>query len=261
MNIFKQFYLSLYSPKDIAKFRFQGIGKTILYVFFLTLISLLPSFIYFGQSISEGLESSLSTLQSEFPDFEIKNGNLHTDTTETIETRKNDFTLFFDGTGTMTEQDVAVQSTNGFALLKTQFVLVAQGSIQTYPYSMLESLVISKEDIEQFLISMKSMLFIFLPVIGLTTYVFNVGIEFIEISILAFIGLLFKNSTGRNITYRHLWRLVAYSVTLSTVFFTIMAFLKTNVVGGFMINWFVTFVILILSIREIPKPKQRNIQP
>ena len=39
MNIFKQLIVSLYSPKDIAKFHQQGIGKTILFVFFLTLIS------------------------------------------------------------------------------------------------------------------------------------------------------------------------------------------------------------------------------
>ncbi|WP_174881655.1 DUF1189 family protein, partial [Metabacillus niabensis] len=39
MNIFKQLFTSIYSPRTISTFRFQGIGKTILFVFILTLVS------------------------------------------------------------------------------------------------------------------------------------------------------------------------------------------------------------------------------
>ncbi len=42
VSIFTLFYKSLYNPKEIAKFRFLGIGKTILYVFSLILLSSLP---------------------------------------------------------------------------------------------------------------------------------------------------------------------------------------------------------------------------
>ena len=44
VSIFTLFYKSLYNPKEIAKFRFLGIGKTILFVFFLILLSSLPGF-------------------------------------------------------------------------------------------------------------------------------------------------------------------------------------------------------------------------
>lgn len=58
MNIFKQLFKSLYSPKDIAFYRFQGIGKTILYVFFLTLLSVIPTVYYFSAAVINGLDAA-----------------------------------------------------------------------------------------------------------------------------------------------------------------------------------------------------------
>ncbi|MEM1502182.1 DUF1189 family protein [Domibacillus sp. 8LH] len=44
MSLFKRFSKSLYSPKYIASFRFESIGKTITYIFFLSFIMFLPAF-------------------------------------------------------------------------------------------------------------------------------------------------------------------------------------------------------------------------
>ncbi|HEY4551696.1 MAG TPA: DUF1189 family protein [Bacillaceae bacterium] len=41
-SLFTLFYKSLYSPKEIAKFRFLGIGKIIQYIFLLMLFSAVP---------------------------------------------------------------------------------------------------------------------------------------------------------------------------------------------------------------------------
>jgi len=80
--------------------------------------------------------------------------------------------------------------------------------------------------------------------------------KFIEISIFALFGLMFKNMIGKNLQYRHLWRMAAYSVTLPTIFFTIMAALQTTVLYGFLINWFASLIVLFLAIKEVPKRKQ-----
>ena len=77
-------------------------------------------------------------------------------------------------------------------------------------------------------------------------------------TVLALIGLAIKNLTGRKLTYRQLWRMAAYSETLPTVFFTIMAALKTYVPNSFIINWFVIIIVLYLAINETPKPKKAD---
>ncbi|MGQ0517969.1 DUF1189 family protein, partial [Bacillus sp. D-CC] len=48
MSIFTQLVKSVYSPKDMALFRFQKIGKTILYIMLLCLITTIPRTFFFN---------------------------------------------------------------------------------------------------------------------------------------------------------------------------------------------------------------------
>ncbi|WML50661.1 DUF1189 family protein [Neobacillus sp. PS3-34] len=70
-------------------------------------------------------------------------------------------------------------------------------------------------------------------------------------------GLLIKNLTGRKLHFRQLWRMAAYSETLPTLFFTIMAAIQTTVPKDFLINWLVAIIVLFLAINETPRPKNR----
>ena len=255
MNIFKQLYKSIYSPKDIAKFRFQGIGKTILFVFFLTLISILPSIYYFSTTLLSGIETAKTVIQKEFPDFSIKNGKLTADTKVPIKINKENFTIILDPTGAVNETDVEDEG-NAFALLKDRFVLVTGGRTDSSPYSMMEGMNLTKGDLLNFINSVDSLKGILIPVVSLILYLFSSASNFIEISILALIGLALKNLSGCNLNYRHLWRMAAYSETLPTIFFTIMAAIKTTVPNSFIMNWFVAILVLYLAIKEVPKPKK-----
>ncbi|WP_042355038.1 DUF1189 domain-containing protein [Bacillus rubiinfantis] len=257
MNIFKQLYKSIYSPKDIAYFRFQGIGKTILYVFLLTFISILPSIVYLSSAISEGLDYAKTFITDETPDFSIKNGTLTADTKVPITINENGFTFILDPTGTISADNAAEQD-NTFALLKDEFVLTSAGQSDTYQYSMMEGLNINKQNLLEVLDSISDVKGIIIPVVSILIYLFSSAASFIEVSILALIGLALKNIAGRKLNYGHLWRMAAYSETLPTLFFTIMAALKTHVPNSFGINWMVAIIVLLLAIKEIPKPKKAS---
>lgn len=255
MNIFKQFFKSIYSPKDIALFRFQGIGKTILYVFFLTFISILPSIVDMSTSLTTGINTAKSVIHDEIPSFSITNGHLTSSAKVPINIHQDNFTIILDPTGTIAEKDVQDEQ-NAFALLNNKFVLAAGGKIQTYPYSMLEGIHVTKNDFLKFIDTLEGIKGIIIPVISLFLYLFSSASNFIEISVLALIGLAIKNLSGRKLDYRQLWRMAAYSETLPTLFFTIMSAIKTTVPNSFLINWFVVIIVLYLAINEIPKPKK-----
>ncbi|MCQ6273681.1 DUF1189 domain-containing protein [Bacillus sp. V3B] len=254
MNIFKQLIVSLYSPKDISTFRQQGIGKTILYVFFLTLLSVLPSFYYFSTSITAGFHALEETVQNELPSFTIENGELISDEQSPITINKNDFTIIFDSTGTV-DQTNASRSDNTFFLLKNEVIYSDSGQTQSMPYSTFGNVNIAKEDLLSFFTSIDSILPIMIPVIDTVIYLFSASIKFIEISVLALFGLVLKNMMLKNMSYRHLWRMATYSVTLPTIFFTIMEGLKTTVPNAFFIHWFVAIMMLMLTLKEIPSEK------
>ena len=255
MNIFKQLVKSIYSPKDISIFRFQGIGKTILYVFLLTLISIIPSMYFLSTAITEGVHSAKETVASKLPDFQINNGKLESDSNKPLTITENGFVMVFDSSGEAKASDLD-QVENGVALLKNELVFVANGDTQSYSYSMLEDLTLNKKDLVNLIDSIDSSLVIFLPILILANYILSLGVKFIEISILAALGLIIKNITLRKLNYGQLWRMSAYSVTLTTIFFTVMAALKTSVPGDFLLNWMVSYFVLFLAVKEIPQAKK-----
>lgn len=255
MNIFKQLYKSTYSPRDIALFRFQGIGKTILYVFLLTLISILPSIIYLSTAIVTGIDTAKSVIEKDIPSFSINDGVLTADTDVPITIEKNDFSIILDPTGTLSKENVA-NEINAFAFLKDEFVMAAGGTAETYPYSMMEGLQLTDTELLDFVEMMDGVKGIMIPIISVIMYIISSAANFIEVSVLALFGLALRNLTARKLNYGQLWRMSAYSETLPTIFFTIMAAIKTPVPNSFIINWFVAIIVLYLAVREVPKPKK-----
>lgn len=257
MNIFKQFYKSMFSPRDIASFRFQGIGKTILYVFLLSLLSTLPAIYYSSTAIKAAVEATKETINKDLPSFTIENGVLHSDEDQTRIIDKGNFQIVFDPTGKMDQQKVS-KTDDTLAILKDEVVLSAAGESNSIPYTMFAQDTITKQDINDLLGKSDSALAIIIPLLSLTIYLFTCALAFIEISILAWIGMMLKNAAGKNLQYRHLSRMTAYSITLPTVFFLIMSILQTNVPFGFLINWFVCLTILLLAIKEVPGSKNET---
>ncbi|MDQ0218295.1 DUF1189 domain-containing protein [Peribacillus cavernae] len=253
MNIFKQLIVSLYSPKDIATFRNQGIGKTIAFVFLLTLISVIPAAYHFSSTVNSGIQAFAETIKGELPAFEISNGTLTSEADEPVIVNKEGFQIVLDDTGKWKSSDIAAQTENGIGLLKNDLVFVTAGQAQSNPYSILEGFSITSKDIDKFLDSADSALVIVLPIIVVMMYLFTAALNFIKISFLALFGLVFKNVLQKPISYRHSWRLTAYSITLPAIFFTIMDAFEAYVPFGILISWFVSLIMLYLAIKEIPK--------
>ncbi|MBS4173549.1 DUF1189 domain-containing protein [Bacillus sp. FJAT-49736] len=254
MNIFTRFLKSLYSPKEVAKYRFLGIGKTILYVFVLMLISILPGIYHFSKMATTAINEGKQVFAEDLPPFTISDGDLVSQQNQPIIIPKSNVTIVFDSTGKLNSKDVEEQG-NSVGLLKHEFVIVANGQVQSFPYTALENLKLTNKDIDKFINSLKGVMWIAIPIIFIFYYLFVSALGFIKISIFAGIGALFAQTLRRKLSYRQGWRLAAHSITLTTVFFMLMDLLKTGVPGSMFIDWFVSLLFLYLTIREIPKPK------
>ncbi|MBM7693314.1 hypothetical protein JOC77_002754 [Peribacillus deserti] len=198
-----------------------------------------------------------STINSELPSFEIKNGSLSSLVNEPFSLRKDNFNILVDESGSLTKEDVQNKSGSSIALLKEEFVFSSGGQSQAYPYSMAEGMEINNKTASNALNKVQSLYFILLPVLSLMVYLSAAAILFFQTLFIALVGLFLANTLKRKLQYRHLWRLTAYSLTLATFFFTVMGLLHTPVIYKSFINWFVTLTILYLALREIPVPKQK----
>lgn len=257
MSIFKQFYKSLYSPKDIASFRFQGIGKTILFVFFLALLSMLPTAYIISSDISATVENFEELLSEDLPEFTIENGKLHSSYNEPFIIEKDEFSFILDSSGELTEEDVK-EFNNSLVLLQSKALLKTTFNTQTFDYSMVEGIPVTSKELVSFFNTFKTGLPIVIPVILLIFFIMVSGLKFIEVTFIAVIGLLLKNIVKLNLRFRHTWVMAAYSVTIPTVFFTIMEALRVQVIMGAFLNWFVAVIVLYLAMKEIQNKKNKS---
>ncbi|MEW9500435.1 DUF1189 domain-containing protein [Jeotgalibacillus marinus] len=253
MDVFKQLWKSLYSPKDIARFRFQGIGKTILFLFILILLSLIPTAIKVTQIGNSIFTQGQEIIQSKLPTFEVQDGALISSSNEPVKVNHSDFTVIVDDSGELQPENFRNQF-NTVALLQNEVVVAGQ----QYPYSMFSSATFNSDDISSLLASLNGAKVIIFTLIFFVMYVFSSALMFLKVAIFAAIGLLFANLLEKKLTYRHSFRIAAYSVVLSTVFFMIVGIIGSTIPAANFVNWLVTSIMLHLAIKEIPSRKPRT---
>ncbi|MBY8912950.1 DUF1189 domain-containing protein [Bacillus sp. YC2] len=250
MNIFTALLKSTYSPRDIAKTRFQGIGKAILYVFLLSLLFTAPSAYYLCSGTVNSMNGFKTVLEKDFPDFTISNGELKTNAAAPKESEANGFVMVFDPTDAYGTKQIEAKQ-NAIGILKNKMVLAIDGQATEMNYSLMPA-DLTKKEIMSALNQNKTMI---VTVLSILLYIITAAGKFIEVSFLAVIGLFLKNAQRKTLNYQQLWKLSAYSITLSTIFFTIMRALVITVPSEFIVNWFVNFIILFLVLKEIPSKK------
>ncbi|MDQ0254399.1 hypothetical protein J2S74_001774 [Evansella vedderi] len=258
MNIFQQFYKSLYSPETIAKFRFQKIGKTILYIFFFMLIATIPPSWLFGSSIQSFFTQTETHLQETFPDFSIENGVLLSDLEEPLILEENGEFIIFDSTGELTPSDVADYDP-AFALLEREALIVADGVYQSFNYQDI-ALNITRDSAIDLVESVGGILPLLIGLLIVFMYLFATGMKFIGIFTLSFVALLMRRRRGVKVTYAQCWTLAAYTATLPTILLALFDTLALNVPYSFTIYWIIAFIMLYLVFNKIPQPKMREEQ-
>ena len=239
----------------MARFRFQKLGKPILYVFLLMLLSSVPVGIITAVSFTNAYED-LKTHMEDLPEFTLEDGTLKSDQTEPLIKNEDGNTFIFDATDNIKPDDVDPYA-SAIAFLKDRIIVMDSGTRQEFNYSNFSSMTFTKQDVSELTQNLDNLLPIFIPLLIFVVYLFQTGLKFIGITVLATIGLLLKSLASRKVSYKQLWVLSVYSVTIPTLFFTIMALIRTTVPFGFLLYWFVAIMLLYLTIKEIPLPKKR----
>jgi len=254
MNIVQQFIKSLHSPETIARFRFQKIGKSILYVFFLMIIVSIPMAILLGTNIYNLFTNVEDHMNESFPDFTIENGVLQSDIDEPIIIENGNTTVIFDSTGEFNLEDASEYDT-AFAFLEREAALITDGFPQTFGYQEF-GVNISKAQLSDLVNTIGNILPLLISIIILFMYLFNTGMKFIGIFVLSGIGLLLKRKVADQLKFRQVWILSAYAVTLPTILFAVFDVIRLYIPFSFAIYWVISIVMMNLIIRNIPRPKE-----
>ncbi|MDA7026930.1 DUF1189 domain-containing protein [Bacillus sp. CLL-7-23] len=252
MNMLRLSLKSTYSPQAIVKARFQGIGKTILYVFLLSMIAALPNVYHTNNHFTEAMDG-LQTDLKDLPDFSITDGSLHTNTKKAIESQTNGYAVVLDPKNSYEMKQIKDKQ-NAVGFLKEKLVIVINGQDIEVPYTEFNE-EITQQDILSLIDQMKTIIF---PVLSIFILLASTAGKFIAVTCLALIGLFIRYRLKKNLSYKHLWVMSAYSITLATVFFFMMDTLQVAVFKGFLLYWLVNIVMLFLAIKETPHHKEQG---
>ncbi|WP_416827242.1 DUF1189 domain-containing protein [Ectobacillus polymachus] len=250
MPLFSQLFKSLYSPKEMARFRFQKIGKTILYILLLAILMTIPEMIQADRFVKEQFITLQDYFQKDVPNFSIENGTLKADSQNRVKKVENDYTFLFDPNGI--ETSISPSETNGLYLLKDRFVMISNGQKQSYTYSSMSQSSITKTEILDFFTYLKSIYPIAILIIGISLCFINSFTSFFGVTLLAFIGTVLSKQMNRRLSYKQIWTLTTYSITIPTIFFMIMKYLRIAVLSPLLIFTLVTLVLLYITVREVP---------
>lgn len=257
MNIFSQFIKSFHSPKDLATYRFQGIGKTILYVFFLMFIVSIPIAAKTSLFITNTSTQFSETLATQVPEFEFKNGILYSDQTTPYIDQQNDFVFIMDSTGEITPSDLTDYKV-GFALLQREAVFVDNEIMDTYSYRDFGNINLTKEQISEMINNIDELLPVLIPIFLFLMYLLFLAMKFIGITVLSVFGIILRNRAGVKLNFKQLWTLSVYAVTLPTVLFALLDSLNIIIPFSFGLYWIIAIAMLHLVIKQIPKPRLQN---
>jgi len=247
MNIFVQLIKSLYSPKDIATYRNQGMWKTIFYILLLGVICLIPPIIITSILVNH-ISTGVNHVMENLPDFEIKDAQLESSLEEPVYFDEGELTIIFDSTGTITESNIKSKF-DSIGFLKNGVVFNFDGNVDTIEYKSIELYELSKSDIESAIHSVQSLV----PLFYVGMVIFILAGLFFNVTILAVVGLIIRRALQISISYGQLWKLSAYAITLATVFFTIMSALQISIPFSGIINWAVFVIMLYLTLKEVKK--------
>lgn len=256
MNFFKKIIKSTYDFKSYNYFFNESFGKSILYLFLLSLI--LTTFINISNSIT--FYSSISELdtliENNVPNFEIKNGILKVDGEMPIRIEEETNIIIID-TQNMVSEDELNSKPNGIIFYEDYYAVKSStGAINNVSYSTLGINDLSRENLPDVVRFFINILLIASFILGpLFAFLGKLGTTFI---VLGVSGIVISSITKKKINYESACKLGAYSLTIPMIINALIKIIGITIPFFYLFYCIIAIVYLSLAINGL-NPDYDNI--
>ncbi|PFH84845.1 DUF1189 domain-containing protein [Bacillus sp. AFS088145] len=252
MNIFKQFWFSLYSPKTISRYRLQKIGKTIFFLFLLAILYTLPGFFSFEKNVKLQVNNVSDLLKDNIQSISLNKGAITINDNTPFERNIGEYKYAFYPNETVIPSKLKNEQF-AVVVLKNRVIIKNDKGEQDFPYPSLKSTKINKADVSKFIKNIKEALPVFLIALFFLFYLGSCIFIFIVATLLAFLTALFKST--KHLPFRQRFAMVSYSLTLPTVIYLLLGLLKINIPFQTLIFILITVGMYTLTIKNLPSKK------
>ena len=229
-NVFKKMINSLYNIKELPKYMFEGLGRAVLYLLFISSIFGILQMISPCVSVNKSINKYIDLLQEDKYNFKVSDGVLKAKTSPIIQ-EENNFLIYVD-------DDISIKDTKKLkskTVNYDQYILILKDGVNICVKSMDTKLIDDNYNYGELLLSsdfdnkdlsnqlsMAKIPTILIMIIFsiLTLFISNLWIAVV----FGFMGYITSMTLGLRLRYKQLVSLVAYTITLpllATIIFNI----------------------------------------
>lgn len=203
----------------------QSVWKSLLYALVLALVIYTIGVVSFVSKIDKFIETGAVELISVMPDFSIANGQLSVDIEQPYEYR-NDGNLFILDTGNTVDVSKYADTKTTFILQKDDFTVINMGEVKTIKYTevmdKLNIQTLDKAFILKSLPMVSSVIKKYATIIAILGFGFwLVFFKIWSILLLSLIALIVNSAKDAKLSYKNLFNISVYAITLSWVIKTL----------------------------------------
>ncbi|MGL4820964.1 MAG: DUF1189 domain-containing protein, partial [Bacilli bacterium] len=230
MNIFKQFFYSLFSLKAMASFRFQKITKTIFYILLVCVISIIPISVVGLIGANDQVDFLKKEVRGQIPAFSIKNYQLES-SLDTPWIRNSDIVYFaVDPKNEVKEVDIRDYAFS-YVFQKEQVIIGTALGSEVIRYDALPSGLVSTKDLTEQVDTLIEMLPLVMPVTFLLLFIMRLFTTFVHAFLFGVSFYFLAKLMKRKLTYAQGFTIAAYALTIPLLFFSIMEGFGVPIIG------------------------------
>jgi len=248
MNLIEQFRNSMLDFRSYHSLsRIKG-SKSFLYIFLLFLLVYAISSIYNGVQINNAIDMLQRSLVNNIPDFNLSNGKFFFAGEMPFQIEEKGFVFIIDTTGHTTVDDIK-NTDNGILITEDELIVSQMGKTEITPLSMLAPIEISKNQVVQFLPTLKALIYI----IFAAGFIFAFAGKLFGILVLSLVAKIATAIFRQKLTFLNQWNIAIYASTLPTLIKLIHT-LSGSPLGGylFFIYWGLAITYVFLGIYNMP---------
>ena len=224
MGFFSRLYHSIAGFESYRHFLRQSTGKAIVYLLLVALVVGVVSFIPVVNEFNKFIDDFAANFDSRIPEFRFANGKLEVSGNMPIVIEDSGSTIIID-----TSPNAEEMTLDGYdnVILVTSNKIIQKNYVnkRVTDLSALQGVTITRESVKQILPMMKVMgIFIFL----FGGFFFVLG-KFISALIISLVGLIINSARNTGLSYRSIFKISVYSLTLPLLLCTLLDFLPVRI--------------------------------
>ncbi len=223
MGFFSKIYYSIVSFDKYRYFLRQSTARAVLQVLIIALVGCIITFIPIVNSYNKIVDEMIEYIDTKAPDFKFADGKLEINSDMPIILEGGNTTVVIDTSPDA--EDTILNSYDKLILITGDKIIQKNFVEKTYTsLEMFKELELTKDSLKQALPLLKPLgipVFIFIGILF-------VGWRLVSIFIVSIIALIINSAKNTNLSYRSLFKISAYALTLPLIVITFLGLLPIN---------------------------------